>query len=71
MAKRFVELEPQYRGKPFVVNGVRYVRCRNCAELKTAEEFVTYGGLGLNVNLGVCRVCDLKNESINRRKENQ
>lgn len=69
MAKQFIELEPQYRGKPFVVNGIRYVRCRNCAELKTASEFVTYGGAGLNINIGLCRVCGYKNESNSSRKE--
>ena len=57
MTKRFIELEPEYRGKPLIVNGVRYVRCRACAGLYTVKEMLVYGGQGMNVNIGLCCVC--------------
>ena len=70
MAKRFIELEPQYRGKPFVINGTRYVRCRECAQLVVTKDCLVYGGLGLSVNVGLCRACGYKNERISNRKAN-
>ena len=57
---RFIELSPNRRGKPLIINGVRYIRCRVCAELKTTYEFLVYGGQGLDINLGLCRVCAYK-----------
>ena len=71
VAKRFIELEPQYRGKPLIVNGVRYVRCRACAELVATTDCLVYGGTGLEINVGLCRVCGTKNEGFSSRKENK
>ena len=69
MSTRFIELEPENLGKPLIVNGVRYARCRKCATLKPTSQMLVYGGSGTHMNIGECRSCAYNgNERYNCRK---
>ena len=39
--------------------GIRWIRCEICGEVKEEAEFASYGGLG-HVNLGECKRCKFR-----------
>ena len=39
------------------VDDNRYVRCEHCGLIGTTDEFISYGGEGVQVNRGVCYDC--------------
>lgn len=71
MTREYILKEMQEKGQREVVRdkrGIRWVRCQICDLVAPEDRFGTYGGAG-KINLGICKECSKKPETLEKIRQ--